>query len=73
MTTVAERVDNAGDHERLLTALQRQRSAFRAEGPPTAAVRRDRIDRLTALMLDNADAIVDAMAADYGTRPRPGA
>lgn len=73
MTTVAERVDNAGDHERLLTALQRQRSAFRAEGPPTAAVRRDRIDRLTALMLDNADAIVDAMSADYGTRPRPGA
>ncbi|KUI24682.1 aldehyde dehydrogenase [Mycobacterium sp. IS-1742] len=73
MTTVAERVDNAGDHERLLTALHRQRSAFVAEGPPTVAVRRDRIDRLTALMLDNADAIVEAMSADYGTRPRPGA
>lgn len=73
MTTVAERVDNAGHHGRLLTTLQRQRSAFLAEGPPSVAVRRDRIDRLTALMLDNADAIVDAMAADYGTRPRTGA
>jgi coniferyl-aldehyde dehydrogenase len=73
MTTVAERVDNAGDRERLLTALQRQRSAFAADGPPPVAVRRDRIDRLTALMLDNADSIAEAMSADYGTRPRSGA
>ncbi len=35
-------------------------------------MRRNRIDRLLALVLDNADAFVDAMAADFGTRPRAG-
>ncbi|MBX7430585.1 coniferyl aldehyde dehydrogenase [Mycobacterium sp. Y57] len=52
--------------------LERQRAAYAADGPPTAALRRNRIDRLLALVLDNADAFVDAMAADFGTRPRAG-
>ncbi|MFI5507494.1 coniferyl aldehyde dehydrogenase [Mycobacterium sp. NPDC051804] len=52
--------------------LQRQRQAFIADGRPSVAVRRNRIDRLLALVLDNADAFVDAMAADFGTRPRAG-
>ena len=52
--------------------LERQRQAFIADGPPSAAVRRNRIDRLLALVLDNSDAFVDAMAADFGTRPRAG-
>lgn len=50
--------------------LERQRAAFVADGPPSAALRRNRIDRLLALVLDNTDAFVDAMAADYGTRSR---
>lgn len=50
--------------------LERQRQAFLAEGPPSAAVRRHRIDRLMALLLDNSDAFVEAMAADYGTRSK---
>ncbi|PRC43264.1 coniferyl aldehyde dehydrogenase, partial [Mycobacterium sp. ITM-2017-0098] len=37
-----------------------------------AALRRNRIDRLLALVLDNADAFVDAMAQDFGTRPKAG-
>ena len=52
--------------------LQRQQQAFIAEGPPSATARRNRIDRLLALVLDNSDAFVDAMAADFGTRPRAG-
>ncbi|GAB3237315.1 coniferyl aldehyde dehydrogenase [Mycolicibacterium hippocampi] len=52
--------------------LHRQRQAFLADGPPDAALRRNRIDRLLALVLDNADDFVDAMAADFGTRPRAG-
>jgi len=48
--------------------LDRQRRAFLAEGPPSVAVRRNRIDRLMALLLDNTGAFVGAMAADYGTR-----
>lgn len=50
--------------------LDRQRQSFLAEGPPTAAVRRNRIDRLMALLLDNSDAFIEAMAADYGTRSK---
>ena len=40
--------------------MDRQRQAFVADGPPSVDVRRDRIDRLLALVLDNTDAFVDA-------------
>ncbi|MBI3223673.1 MAG: coniferyl aldehyde dehydrogenase [Mycolicibacterium cosmeticum] len=50
--------------------LERQRRSFIADGPPDVAVRQHRIDRLMALVLDNTDAFVDAMAADFGTRSR---
>jgi len=50
--------------------LDRQRQAFMHEGPPSLAVRRNRIDRLMALVLDNTDAFVDAMATDFGTRSK---
>ncbi|PRC50919.1 coniferyl aldehyde dehydrogenase, partial [Mycobacterium sp. ITM-2017-0098] len=52
--------------------LEGQRAAFTADGPADAALRRNRIDRLLALVLDNADAFVDAMAQDFGTRPKAG-
>jgi coniferyl-aldehyde dehydrogenase len=58
--------------DEMCLVLERQRRAFMADGPPDVAARRDRIDRLVALVLDNADAFVDAMAADFGTRPRTG-
>ncbi|BBY04968.1 aldehyde dehydrogenase family protein [Mycobacterium noviomagense] len=51
-------------------SLEQQRRSFMAEGPPSVAVRHNRIDRLLALVLDNTDGFVDAMAADYGTRSR---
>lgn len=54
----------------LLNVLERQRQSFVADGPPSAAVRRNRIDRLLAMVLDNTDAFVEAMAADFGTRSR---
>jgi coniferyl-aldehyde dehydrogenase len=74
MSTTQERVDGRvdGQHEAIRGALDRQRQAFLAEGSPSVAVRRNRIDRLLALVLDNADAFVDAMAADFGTRPKTG-
>ncbi|NDJ88474.1 aldehyde dehydrogenase family protein [Mycolicibacter kumamotonensis] len=50
--------------------LEKQRQSFVADGPPGVAVRRHRIDRLMAMVLDNTDAFVDAMAADFGTRSR---
>jgi coniferyl-aldehyde dehydrogenase len=70
MGTTQEWVDAGPDEMRAI--LERQRQAFLADGPPGVALRRDRIDRLLALVLDNADAFVDAMSADYGTRPKTG-
>ncbi|EID15260.1 coniferyl aldehyde dehydrogenase [Mycolicibacterium phlei] len=59
-----------GVDDAMRRTLERQRRAFIADGPPSVAVRRERIDRLVALVLENSDALVDAVAADYGTRPR---
>ena len=54
----------------MLMLLDRQREAFRREGPPTLSVRQNRIDRLLALLLDNTDAFTAAMNSDFGTRSR---
>ncbi len=58
--------------DQMCALLDLQRQAFIADGPPDVALRRNRIDRLLAVVLDNADDFVDAMAADFGTRPRTG-
>src|SRR5260370_5954361 len=52
----------------IAAALHVQRSAFLRDGPPTVAVRRDRIDRLAALTLENADEFTHAMSQDFGNR-----
>jgi coniferyl-aldehyde dehydrogenase len=72
MSTTHERVDVDVQREELRATLERQRDAFMAEGPPSVAVRRNRIDRLLALVLDNTEAFVDAMSDDFGTRPKAG-
>ena len=75
MSTTQQRIDSAvaGRRDTMHAILERQRQAFFAEGPPSVAVRRHRIDRLLALVMDNADDFLDAMSADYGTRPKTGA
>jgi coniferyl-aldehyde dehydrogenase len=55
--------------DEIAEALRIQRVAFLRDGPPTAAVRQDRIDRLAALTFENADALGDAMRQDFGNRP----
>jgi coniferyl-aldehyde dehydrogenase len=50
--------------------LDEQRRAFLAAGPPSAATRIDRIDRVIDLIVSNADALVDALVSDYGHRSR---
>lgn len=62
----------ARPQEPMSAILESQRAAFTADGPADAALRRNRIDRLLALVLDNADDFVEAMARDFGTRPRAG-
>src|SRR5262249_36949115 len=72
MSTLDDRADSTVEQQRaaLGAILARQRQAFVADGPPSLALRRNRIDRLMALVLDNTDAFVDAMATDFGTRSK---
>ncbi|HEX2493458.1 MAG TPA: coniferyl aldehyde dehydrogenase [Steroidobacter sp.] len=53
-----------------LGALYReQRSAFERDSAPDARVRRERLRLLERVLLDNADAITNAISADFGHRP----
>ena len=49
-----------------------QKAAHIAEGPMTAARRIDLIDRTIALLVENGDAMVDALMADFGSRSPEG-
>ncbi|MFR9805007.1 aldehyde dehydrogenase family protein [Pseudonocardia sp. RS010] len=55
--------------EELRRVLDAQRAAFVAEGSPSAEVRRNRIDRLLAAVLESADDMATALDLDYGGRP----
>ncbi len=52
----------------LAQILQRQRAAFTAEGAVSAAVRRDRLARLEAMLKKHADALARAQDEDFGGR-----
>ncbi|RDD85127.1 aldehyde dehydrogenase family protein [Streptomyces parvulus] len=54
---------------KLRDLLNLQRKAFLAEGPPSAEVRRNRLDRLLAAVLGSADELAEALSADFGNRP----
>jgi coniferyl-aldehyde dehydrogenase len=69
MTTAAPDLTEHSPVE-LRGLLDAQRAAFVADGPPSARLRRDRIDRLISLMVDNGDALAEAINADFGSRPR---
>lgn len=49
--------------------LEIQQAAFLRDGIPGLRTRIDRINRLQALLLDNADEITEALTADFGSRP----
>lgn len=70
MTITVDRpvfTETTGDLRKL---LDNQRAAFRAEGPPSAAVRRERLDRLAFAVLSAAEELSDALDADFGHRPK---
>jgi coniferyl-aldehyde dehydrogenase len=60
--------DDAGS-DTLGALFAAQRKAFAAERDPELAVRRDRLDRLAALLDAREAEFVDAIAADFGVRP----
>lgn len=52
------------------SVLEKQRASFTASLPEPMSVRRDRIDRAIALLLDNAEGFAKAVSADFGHRSR---
>lgn len=58
----------ANEIDRMGQVLARQRAAFTAAMPEPMAVRRDRIDRAIALLVDHKDAFAKAVSADFGHR-----
>jgi coniferyl-aldehyde dehydrogenase len=72
MSTTHGRIEPTviGRDAELRSILDAQRQSFADDGPADTAIRRNRIDRLLALVLDNTDELVQATAADFGTRPR---
>ena len=52
----------------LQSILQKQKVAFTAAMPESMAVRRDRIDRAIAMLIDNKDEFARAVSADFGHR-----
>jgi coniferyl-aldehyde dehydrogenase len=73
MSTIDERAQARLRHGEATAALAAQRQAFLDDGPPDTALRRNRIDRLLAMVLDNAENFVAATASDYGSRSRSAA
>ena len=48
--------------------LEKQRASFTAAMPEAMSVRRDRIDRSIALLIDNKDRFAEAVSNDFGHR-----
>jgi coniferyl-aldehyde dehydrogenase len=59
---------SAAEIERMDAVLGKQRAAFTAAMPEAMAIRRDRIDRAIALLIDTKDAFAKAVSADFGHR-----
>lgn len=59
--------DPIGEMRRI---LERQRAAHLRDGPASPALRKDRLNRCIGLLVDNADAITEALNADFGARSR---
>lgn len=73
MSAIEERAATRPPYADLDEMLAAQRQAFIAAGPPDVALRRNRIDRLLAMVLDNSEDFVAATEADYGSRSRSSA
>lgn len=59
---------SSAEIDRMGVVLARQRTAFTAAMPESFAIRRDRIDRAIALLIDHKDAFAKAVNADFGHR-----
>jgi coniferyl-aldehyde dehydrogenase len=56
------------DAQGMRALLDKQRAAFLRDGPPSAEVRIDRLDRAIGVLVDHQDEIADALNKDFGSR-----
>ncbi|RJF87494.1 coniferyl aldehyde dehydrogenase [Oleomonas cavernae] len=71
MSVAEARLDIAGTTDiagSLRGILDRQRADFLKAGPPSLEERRARLDKLRASLMDNKDALIAAVSADFGHR-----
>lgn len=68
--TAAETRISEDTIEQLEVALERQRSAFYAEGVVSLETRMDRLDRCLDLVVDHQQELIDAVNSDFGNRSR---
>jgi coniferyl-aldehyde dehydrogenase len=68
MATTATSAWDARDAAAMRDILDRQRAAFTAELPVTAATRKARLQRALTALLDNKDRFVAALSEDFGHR-----
>ncbi len=59
---------SSAEIDRMSAVLAKQRAAFTAAMPEPLSIRRDRIDRAIALLVDHKDAFAKAVSADFGHR-----
>lgn len=62
---------DAWTQERLDATFSALRAADRRDGPPSLALRRDRLDRLSFALVSRMDDLAAAANADFGHRPLP--
>ncbi|MBT8473493.1 MAG: aldehyde dehydrogenase family protein, partial [Marinicaulis sp.] len=63
-------LDDISTENAMQSLLSKQKAAQLKEGAPTAAVRIDRLDRAINLLVENSDALNDAVSTDFGHRSK---
>ena len=54
--------------QNLRAIMDKQRAAYLKDGPPSAEIRIDRLNRCIGLLVDHQDEIADALNKDFGNR-----
>ncbi|NNE39950.1 MAG: coniferyl aldehyde dehydrogenase [Marinicaulis sp.] len=63
-------LDDISTENAMQSLLSKQKAAQLKEGAPTAAARIDRLDRAINLLVENSDALNDAVSTDFGHRSK---
>ncbi len=68
MNMAAANPESGAELQRMRDVLARQKAAHLKDGPPSAEKRIEWIDRAIGLVVDNKDAIAEALREDFGHR-----